>query len=456
MRKINIYWVITLLAILGVFVWQLVSLISLYQFNKEDFANKVNGEVFTATYKLNALMANHHPTGNFVGLNAASSRAIYFQDHVKDTVTYDSTIKIIDATNRAMYDIHASTWSLKKTDSLFHEQTAGTIRNIPVYFSLADSTGKELQSFGAENLSSGRGIAGKPIPLGFKMKHELRYNYTYPLHLFMNEETRSIVLLLFLFLATVSSLIVLFQSLKQAKIEACYREAVLGTIIHNVSSPIDNVTEAALTIREELQDELKEPDMELLNGMLEELENMVETATRLLNLNSSVYGVEIKARDTELPALLEQVITRYNRKLYPRGKNITFTSQLEMKNKIVQLDSNYFTEIAQNLIDNSIKYSGNEVQVTISIEEHGDQIITRFKDNGKGISKKYLKHVFKPYSRQDNGNTELKGYGLGLYFVKLAVKAHGGKIKVKSTEGAGTEFIITLPRKSKKHYDPEN
>lgn len=452
MRKINIYWVITLLAILGVFVWQLVSLISLYQFNKEDFANKVNDEVFTATYKLNALMANQHPTGNFVGLNAASSRVIYFQDHVKDTVTYDSTIKIIDATNRAMYDIHASTWSLKKTDSLFHEQTAGTIRDIPVYFSLADSTGEELQSFGARNLSCG--IAGKPIPLGFKMKHELRYNYTYPLHLFMNEETRSIVLLLFLFLATVSSLIVLFQSLKQAKIEARYREAVLGTIIHNVSSPIDNVTEAAFAIREELQDELKEPDKELLNGMLEELENMAETATRLLNLNSSVYGVEIKARDTELPALLEQVITRYNRKLYPRGKNITFTSQLEMKSKIVQLDSNYFTEIAQNLIDNSIKYSGNEVQVTISIEENGDHVITRFKDNGKGISKKYLKHVFKPYSREDNGNT-VKGYGLGLYFVKLAVKAHDGKIKVNSTEGAGTEFIITLPRKSK-HYDPEN
>lgn len=452
MRKINIYWVITLLAILGVFVWQLVSLISLYQFNKEDFANKVNDEVFTATYKLNALMANQHPTGNFVGLNAASSRVIYFQDHVKDTVTYDSTIKIIDATNRAMYDIHASTWSLKKTDSLFHEQTAGTIRDIPVYFSLADSTGEELQSFGARNLSCG--IAGKPIPLGFKMKHELRYNYTYPLHLFMNEETRSIVLLLFLFLATVSSLVVLFQSLKQAKIEARYREAVLGTIIHNVSSPIDNVTEAAFAIREELQDELKEPDKELLNGMLEELENMAETATRLLNLNSSVYGVEIKARDTELPALLEQIITRYNRKLYPRGKNITFTSQLEMKSKIVQLDSNYFTEIAQNLIDNSIKYSGNEVQVTISIEENGDHVITRFKDNGKGISKKYLKHVFKPYSREDNGNT-VKGYGLGLYFVKLAVKAHDGKIKVNSTEGAGTEFIITLPRKSK-HYDPEN
>ena len=126
-----------------------------------------------------------------------------------------------------------------------------------------------------------------------------------------------------------------------------------------------------------------------------------------------------------------------------------------MKNKIVQLDSNYFTEIAQNLIDNSIKYSGNEVQITISIEENGDHVLIRFKDNGKGISKKYLKHVFKPYSRQDNGNTQLKGYGLGLYFVKLAVKAHGGKTKVNSTEEAGTEFTITLPRKSK-HYATEN
>lgn len=455
MRKINIYWVITLLAILSVFVWQLVSLVRLYRFDKEDFTDQVNGKVFMATYKLNATMTEKYPTGNFVGVNDALSRVIYFQDHVKDTIIYDSTIKLIDATNRAMYDIHASTWTLERMDSLFRTQSTGTIGNIPIYFSLTGSNGEELQSLGAESLSSGKGIAGKPIPLGFKMKHELRYNYTYPLHLFMHEESRSIVFLLFLFLATVSSLVILFQSLKQAKIEASYRETVLGTIIHNICSPIDNVTKVTLELHEGLQNELEEPDKELLNGMLKELENMAETATRLLNLNSSMYGVKIKARDTDLPALLEQVIHRYKRKVYPRDKNVKFLPLLDMKNKIVQLDSNYFTEIAQNLIDNSIKYSGNEVKITILIEEHGEHVITRFRDNGNGMPKKYLKHVFKPYSRQDNGNTALKGYGLGLHFVKLAVKAHEGNIKVNSTEGEGTEFIITLPRKSK-HYVTEN
>ena len=96
------------------------------------------------------------------------------------------------------------------------------------------------------------------------------------------------------------------------------------------------------------------------------------------------------------------------------------------------------------------RYSGKDVVIEISCEEYGDKIMIRFKDNGKGITKKYMKYVFKPYSRQNNGNMgEIKGYGLGLYFVKLAVKAHGGKIKLESMEGIGTEFKITLPRKSK-------
>ena len=455
MRKINIYWIITLLAILNVFVWQLVFLVSLFQLDKENFTNEVNEEVFTATYKLNATMTEKDPTGNYVGVNNALSQVIYFQDHAKDTLTYDPAIKLIDATNRAMYDIHAMTWTLEKMDSLFHEQTTGTVGNIPIHFSLIDNNGEELQTCGLGSLSSGKGIAGTPIPLGFKMKHELRYNYTYPFHVFMNEDAPSIILLLFLFLATVSSLIVLFQSLKQAKIEAYYRETVLGTIIHNICSPIDNIIKVTLELREGLQNKLEEPDKELLNGMLKELENITETATRLLNLNSSMYGMKIKAQNTDLPALLEQVITRYKRNVYPRGKSVKFTLLLDMKNKIVQLDPNYFTEIAQNLIDNSIKYSEGEVQITISSEEYRNHVITRFRDNGNGMPKKYLKHIFKPYFRQDNGELKPKGYGLGLYFVKLAVKAHGGQTKVNSTKGTGTEFIITLPRKSK-YYVTEN
>ena len=79
MRKINIYWVITLLAILSVFVWQLVSLVRLYRFDKEDFTDQVNGKVFMATYKLNATMTEKYPTGNFVGVNDALSRVIYFK-----------------------------------------------------------------------------------------------------------------------------------------------------------------------------------------------------------------------------------------------------------------------------------------------------------------------------------------------------------------------------------------
>lgn len=449
MRKGNIYWITTILAITWVFVWQFVSLVSLYKLDKESFSDKINDAVYAAVYKLNVLLTDRYPSRDFAGVNASSSCVVYFHGNERDTIIYNSEIQLVDASNRAMYDIHASMWSLEKLDSLFQGQTRKIIGRVPIYYSLLDSVGKILQSHGNKKLTFGD-IEGSPVPLGFKMKHELKYNYTYPLRVFIKMEIQPLILLLFLFCAVLSSLIFLFQSLKQARMEAQYRDVILGTIIHNLRTPINNVTGATLEIREELESTMEESDKELFDGMLDELTRMSETTTRLLNLNGSVYGIEIKARETNLPDLIVRIITRYEREFAFSGKNIRFLPCFDMKNKMVQLDSNYFTEIAQNLIDNSIKYSGKDVVIEISCEEYGDKIMIRFKDNGKGITKKYMKYVFKPYSRQNNGNMgEIKGYGLGLYFVKLAVKAHGGKIKLESMEGIGTEFKITLPRKSK-------
>lgn len=445
MKKNNLYWGITISAITIVFAWQLVSLASLYRFDKENFEDRINNTVHEAIFKLNALLSSKSSPGCYVGIDNSVSRVVYYRNGETDTIRLDRTMNLVDASNRAMYDIILSFWSLEKLDSLVQERTG----KIPLYYRLVDSTGKVLQVHGGKDLLPGS-VKGKSESLGFKAKHELNYNYTYPIGMFVSGEMHSIILLLFLFFAIVFSLVVLFYSLKQARAEARYREMVIGTIVHNLCTPIDNVTEALLLVREDAENSLEYPDKELLDGMLDELRGMSETTTRLLNLNSVMYGVKIKARDANLPGLFRQIIARYERHVYPSGKKVKFVAHLDMKNSIVQLDTNYFTEIAQNLIDNSIKYSGEEASISISCEEQGDNVIVRFEDNGRGMSKEFVKRAFKPYTRytgKNYGNPD--GYGLGLFFVWQAVKAHGGSIKLNSREDEGTEFIITFPRESK-------
>ena len=96
-----------------------------------------------------------------------------------------------------------------------------------------------------------------------------------------------------------------------------------------------------------------------------------------------------------------------------------------------------------NLIDNALKYSGSTVDITISLS---DGVIT-VADNGIGIEKEKQNYIFDKFYRVPQGNLHnVKGYGLGLYYVRNIMERMGGKVSVKSTLGKGTEFTLSFSR----------
>ena len=97
--------------------------------------------------------------------------------------------------------------------------------------------------------------------------------------------------------------------------------------------------------------------------------------------------------------------------------------------------------ILNNLIDNAIKYSGEAVTISIKADERHISI----KDNGIGISEADLKHIFEKFYRAHTGNIhDVKGYGLGLYYVKSIVEKHGWTITAESEPGKGTRFTLSI------------
>jgi two-component system phosphate regulon sensor histidine kinase PhoR len=99
-----------------------------------------------------------------------------------------------------------------------------------------------------------------------------------------------------------------------------------------------------------------------------------------------------------------------------------------------------------NLFINSIKYSTKDPIIKIETENRPGVIVTSITDNGIGIPQKEQKKIFDKYYRITNGDLHnTKGFGIGLYFAKKVVEAHGGNIDVKSEEGFGSTFIISLP-----------
>lgn len=441
MKKMTIYWIILVSAITVVFGWQFLSLFSIHARDKENFSNEVNDEIYQAVYTMNMFQAGKTPKNHYCGMNPKTRQIVYFLGAERDTITFPASIGVIEAGNRAMYDIRTPYWTLERIDSLFRANLVDYL-NIPISYKLKDSTGNMIASHG-EIIPSGNIIEGTPVQLGFLAKHELRYEYVYPLSLFFKTNIQLLVLVVFLFLFLVFCFISFFNSLRQARLREYKRDLMVSMIIHNLQTPLADLFEVQNQLEEMLDGRVDEEEREMLDVMRDELASMSATITRLMNLSTVMDGIKINKEEINLPDLLQNIISRYEATT-PKNKEVSFVPRFELKNDTVRVDPNHFSEVTRNLIDNSIKYSEEEVTIEITCEENEKEIVIRFRDNGYGIAPGNVKKVFNPYAREDSKKNE-KGHGLGLFYVKLAVEAHGGTVNVNPLE-KGTEIMITIPR----------
>uniref|UniRef100_UPI0027E2B188 sensor histidine kinase n=1 Tax=Prevotella sp. TaxID=59823 RepID=UPI0027E2B188 len=122
-----------------------------------------------------------------------------------------------------------------------------------------------------------------------------------------------------------------------------------------------------------------------------------------------------------------------------------YLNDFESSERPAQIYSQHFEQAITILIDNAVKYSpvNKEIQVTIKALE--DEMLVQVQDNGEGISKEDIEHIFERFYRVDKGRSrKMGGTGLGLAIVKNAVILHGGSISVKNNEGGGLAFDFTL------------
>ncbi|MEO6818290.1 MAG: HAMP domain-containing sensor histidine kinase [Ginsengibacter sp.] len=115
-------------------------------------------------------------------------------------------------------------------------------------------------------------------------------------------------------------------------------------------------------------------------------------------------------------------------------------------NDCIMADDVHFTNIINNLLDNAVKYSGDNLKIKLSTLNFNHSIRIKIEDNGIGMNKETVQRIFEKFYRAHTGNIHnVKGFGLGLSYVKSIVDAHKGKIKVESTPGKGSCFTIDMP-----------
>ena len=133
-----------------------------------------------------------------------------------------------------------------------------------------------------------------------------------------------------------------------------------------------------------------------------------------------------------------------------RGKNV-IQLNFNATESLLNADKIHFSNAIKNLVDNAIKYSADDPEITIRTDNHHQYIRIEIIDKGIGIDKSYQKKVFQKFYRVPTGNRhDIKGFGIGLHYVKNIVKLHKGHIMLESQPGMGSKFTLTLPLANEK------
>lgn len=214
-------------------------------------------------------------------------------------------------------------------------------------------------------------------------------------------------------------------------------EAFGFALAHDFKQPVRQIITFSDMIGQETRRNKSErlPQMlKFMNDAARRLDSLVDVMVQYTLLQQApelkvcVFSEILK----ETIASLQEFITTKNAKVNFRG------------DALVVVNASFLSQVLQNLITNGIKYNkSEEPTVDIVVTQNGDTAMAKITDNGIGIEKQYLEHVFKPLTRLHN-RTEYEGSGLGLTLARKAVAAMDGEIRCESTPGVGSTFTVTL------------
>ena len=219
----------------------------------------------------------------------------------------------------------------------------------------------------------------------------------------------------------------------------------LNNMTHEFKTPLTNIALAGKMITKDASNRQEEKIKHYSEIILAENEKLRLQVEQVLSMTALERG-EIPLRKTELDVheLIREAIKYISIQI--ENKQGELKLNLDAENPVIFGDKTHLVNALYNLVDNAIKYSPEKPELSISTYNHEQQFILVVSDKGIGIEKEYQKKVFEKFFRVPTGDVhDVKGFGLGLSYIKKIVELHQGKIDLESNPGKGTTFTITLP-----------
>ena len=429
-RKKNILFItiLSVVGLIGAMALQMIWIYNSYELIKNDIKNEGYATIEKALEEEGNMRFGQTPKGTRIKsgpTNDTIPPMTYFYEQLSD-MGYPMSLHNLDSITAELL-----------TQNRLGNQYYIDIINL--------RTGEKINGIGTQKEPSFMAIKPKYFPI--------RSDYTQVVQLIITNPNKTFLERMGLMLAGtfIIMLLVIVCISYQVRFISCFekifqiREDFSYAMIHDMKTPLTSIIMALKFLRSGKLDNRQEMKNKYFDIAENEADHLLTLTNKVLTISKlENHKLEMNKTEVELIPIIEKLTEKFKAK---SQKTVNFIT--EIKAETAYADAEYLEEVISNLIDNSIKYSGESVEIRISTARDDRYTVLKIHDNGFGISDKDIHLIFRKYERASavkrNRRNGTSGFGLGLNFVDQVVEAHHGKIFVSSIEGEFTEFTIYLP-----------
>ena len=338
--------------------------------------------------------------------------------------------------------------NFRMLDNDIREQLANNGINIPYHFTVSTTDGREVyrcpdyEETGKEYTYETKPFQNDPqSKMGLVRVHFPEMSsYIFSSVRFMIPSIIFTIVLLITFLFTI---VVIFRQKRYTEIKNDF----INNMTHELKTPIASISLAAQMMNDDSVTKSEQMTKHLSGVITDESKRLRFLVEKVLQMSMfDKKSIVFKKKELDLNETVENIAQSFNLRVEHTGGKIY--TEIEAVDSGIFVDEVHFQNAITNLMDNAVKYRKQDEPLDIYIRtwNDNDKLYLSIRDNGLGIKKENLKKIFDKFYRVHTGNKhDVKGFGLGLAYVKKVIDLHQGEIKCESELGKGTKFTISLP-----------
>ena len=253
----------------------------------------------------------------------------------------------------------------------------------------------------------------------------------------------SLIFTLVLLITFIFTIVVIFRQKRYTEIKNDF----INNMTHELKTPIASISLAAQMMNDESVPKTPQMTKHLSGVITDESKRLRFLVEKVLQMSMfDKKSIIFKKKELDLNEIVENIAQSFNLRVEHTGGKIY--TQIEAVDSAIFVDEVHFQNAITNLMDNAVKYRKADEPLDIYIRtwNDNDKLYLSIRDTGQGIKKENLRKIFDKFYRVHTGNKhDVKGFGLGLAYVKKVIDLHQGEIKAESELGTGTQFLISLP-----------